>query len=391
MHKKRNALFLPSWFPNKNHSTLGIFVQRHAEAVALFNNVAVLFVSSTEQDNLFVKEVETEKNIFTVRVYYKKVTGNIPLLSGIQKIYRYLKAYFIGYKEIISSFSKPEIIHLNVIFPAGIFALWLNIKYKIPVVISEHSSVYMLQDGLYKGFLMKWVTKTIVGRSKAVIAVSKDLKSWMLHHKLYGNYFVVPNVVNTAIFFPQEKRSFLGEEKKRLVHVSSINDKEKNISGILRMIHQLKQLRTDFYIDIIGDSVERPHFEKIADELGLLNKFIFFRGKQEQEKVAEFLRNADVLIAFSNYETFGCVLIEAFACGTPVIATNTGGMPELVNSTNGILVPVGDDEALLNAIQQVLNNPKNYDRELIAKNAIDNFSYEKVGKEITEIYNKVLS
>ena len=388
--KKKNILFLTSWFPNKKHPALGIFIQRHAEAAALYNNVTILFVCSYEDSllpvqniqikNIFQKDVTTENNVFIVRVYYKKAFGFLKLI-------RYLKAHLIGYNEILKNNSRPDLVHLNVISPAGIFGLWLNTFQKIPLVISEHWSRYMPEDGNYKGFWMKWLTKKTVKKTKAIITVSEKLKQAMVTHGLKGNYSVIPNAVNTKIFCPPQSPSKRGNVF-RLFHISSLNDKEKNITGMLRSIKKLSEIRQDFSLEIAGESGDKKYFETMAVDLGLLNKYVFFKGSMDPLAVAEYMKNADAFILFSNYETFSVVITEVLACGLPVVSTRTGVAQTAINETNGKTVDIGDEEAFVKAIMQVMENINNYKPSQISKYAFDNFSYEKVGKQLTDIYNQ---
>src|SRR5690242_11513537 len=100
MDTKLNILFLSSWYPNRVLPTLGNFVQKHAEAVAMENNVVALFVCSDAGNKEKYEIVESEKEgVQTINVYYKKVTHSIPLISQIQKANRYWKAHKLGLKK----------------------------------------------------------------------------------------------------------------------------------------------------------------------------------------------------------------------------------------------------------------------------------------------------
>lgn len=95
---------------------------------------------------------------------------------------------------------------------------------------------------------------------------------------------------------------------------------------------------------------------------------------------------ADVSCVPSRREPFGLVAAEAMACGTPVIATNEGGLPDFINEKVGILVPVDDSEKLALAVKQVISGEKVFDREEIAKEAKDKHSVDKKVDEFKERY-----
>jgi glycosyltransferase involved in cell wall biosynthesis len=108
------------------------------------------------------------------------------------------------------------------------------------------------------------------------------------------------------------------------------------------------------------------------------------------EAVASMLKQSHTMIMFSRFENLPCVIIEALCCGLPVISTNVGGIPELIDQSNGILINNEDEEALYDAMQQVYLNCKNYNRNFISKSAQRKFSYQTVAKQIEEVYLKTI-
>jgi glycosyltransferase involved in cell wall biosynthesis len=85
-----------------------------------------------------------------------------------------------------------------------------------------------------------------------------------------------------------------------------------------------------------------------------------------------------------------CVIAESLCCGTPVISTNVGGIAEILNDTNGILVDKGNQDQLMEAILKILRNEKLFNRKQIAEDAIQLFSEESIGNQLMEIYSKCL-
>lgn len=381
-------LYLPSWYPSRKHSSSGIFIKRHAEAAALYNDVAVLFVTSDEGlKNKYETEIKKERNVFTVIVYYKKVTSLAPIISNAIKLKRLLSAYFKGYAEVLKQCGSPDLIHLNVIFPAGIFALCLKWKRKIPFIISEHWSGYLPEDGNYKGILLKLITKACVKYAKAIIVISEKMKRAMLNHGLKNKFYKVPNVVDIELFKPVPLN--LSVVKKRMLHVSTLNDREKNITGILNTIEKVSRKRDDFILEIVGDFNNRKeYFEKKSMEMGISPELINFTGFLDPKDITQRMQASAFLIMFSNYEGLPCVILEAFSCGLPVIATETGGIPEILNEERGILVPVKDEDAFGNAINLMLDNYQTYNKEKIQAYAKENFSYEIIGSKLTSIYSE---
>lgn len=389
MSSRKNVLFLPSWYPNRTAPSLGNFIQRHAVSVSRYHDVAVLYaVADPNLKDKYEFDITEQDGLVELTVYYRKVRTSLPFLSSFLKYKRFITAYRKGYAHLLSLTGKPDLLHVHVIWRAAIFALELNRSRQIPVLISEHWSGYMPEDGSYGTGLQKKITEELVDQAAAVIAVSSKMKEAMLSHGLDKDYHIIPNVVDTDLFHPAVEPS---KEKTRILHVSTVNDREKNISGMIRVIKKLSGLRQDFVLEIIGDSPEREGFEKLASELGVLEKHVVFAGYRNIDEVAARMRSSSFFMMFSNYEGLPCVILEAMASGLPVVATNTGGIPQVVNEDRGILVNVGDEDGLLVALMRMLDEHKKYSRENLRKYAVENFSYAHVGGQISEIYEEVLS
>ncbi len=388
--KRLNILFLSGWYPNRLVPTNGNFVQRHAEAVALQANVAALFVCSDNNCKQKFESVEsTLNNVFTVNVYYKKVIHNIPVVSQFQKAIRYIQAHLKGLRIIHQKFNKIDVVHLNILYPAGIIALYLKLFKNTLYICTEHWTGYLPADGSYKGAFRKMLTKTIANKATYLVPVSKDLQIAMEGHGFKSNYEIVPNVVDIQSFYPLQHKTT--NSPKRIIHISTLDDQQKNVSGILRAIKKLSEKNSDFELHIVGDNLDRNKLEQFAKDLGLFNKQVFFLGLKNKEELATLLRQSDFLVLFSNYENLPCVLIESIASGVPVIATKVGGIPEHITDKLGVLVNPNDEAGFENAMQWMLANYSTFDIAYMQKYAEEHFSNEKVGEQFNRIYLKTLS
>ncbi|HLP61298.1 MAG TPA: glycosyltransferase, partial [Candidatus Deferrimicrobium sp.] len=152
------------------------------------------------------------------------------------------------------------------------------------------------------------------------------------------------------------------------------------------VMKRLAGKRDDFELYIIGDSEFRGDYEQLASGLGIFNQVVFFQGGKSVAEVAAYMGESDFLLLFSHYENSPCVIVEAMASGLPVIAPHIGGIPEMVNERTGILVTPGDEEGLLVALERMLDNYNDYDREYLRAEAVRRFSYEAVGQKFYDIY-----
>lgn len=349
----------------------GLFVQRHAEAAALYNDISVVYVH-LDNDNDIVDE--TINNVRTIRVYYKKSK------SKSLSLFRYFRANKLAFKRL----SKPDIIHVHVLTRLGLIALWHKIFHGTPYVITEHWSRY-LPGNEFGGFFRKRLTKVIVKHASAVTTVTEILAKAMQGHGLNNsNYIIVPNVVNVNMFKPMPHQN----TTPKIAHISCFENKSKNITGLIDALKILENRNICFECVLIGDGIDfeitKEHSKTLKNQ-----KNIRFTGVLEGQALVDELACSDFLVLSSNYETQGIVLLEAFACGLPVVSTNVGGIPEIVDESNGLLVPPHDAEKLADAMQTMLRTYSNYDADTLRDMVTKKFSNESVGKLLDSIYKSL--
>ena len=382
---KKKVLWLCSWFPNRQHPYLGNFIKRQIEAVQPHADVRVLFVTELENIKHTIIEENDENGLFVLR-------GYIPTTKNyVLKLFRFLKTYFKLYRILTQKWGKPQLVHLNVIYPAGLFCLILHFWQRLPFIISEHSSIYRPERQLYKGFLLKMITKLCIKWSKAVLVLSSynaDImkNNWHLYNP---NYFTMPNVVQTNLFKPLQTTT--AKDKFTFLHISYLYDPIKNTSGMLRAIARLSGMRQDFVFNIIGDVTEQPPFLKLGQELQILNDFVTFSPEIPHVQIAVQMQQADAFVLFSHVEGLPCVILEAMSTGVPVIATETGGISEWVTPETGILLTIGDEAALVEAMDYMIDNHHKYDPSVIRKKIVEKCSVDVVGQAIVAVYDDILA
>jgi L-malate glycosyltransferase len=379
-NKKIKTLFISSWYPNRMKPTLGNFVQKHAEAAARFSDVTVLHVCFDNCKNKFEIVHECIGKINTTIIYIRK-----PILP-LCKFFRYLKAYRLGLSLVRKNYGDPDMIHASVLFPVGMVFLFNSAYKKIPFVFSEHWTGYLTEDPSNINFLRKYLSRKIARKARCIMPVSENLKNAMIRFGFDGNYKVVPNVVDTDLFKPAVSEP---ASKKNILHVSSLMDDQKNISGMLRVIKRLAEKRHDFFLNIISDGEQEP-FIQMAKNDSLLDNFVIFHGSRNTADVAEMMRHSDFLLLFSNYENQPCVITEAYASGIPVVSTDVGGIREHLSEKQGILINPKDEDALFASIDKMLDICRTFDKKNLHQYAVNNFSYDSIGIKFLEIYTEAL-
>ena len=370
---RKHIVFLARWYPHRYDPMFGLFVQRHAEAAALYNDISVVYVHPDNQNGIVD---ETINNVRTIRVYFKQSK------SKIINLLRFFKANNKALKRLC----KPDIIHVHILTRLGIIARWQKLVHGIPYIITEHWSRY-LPGNDFSGFFRKWATKIVVKHASVVTTVTENLAKAMQNHGLKNpNYMVLPNVVDTYLFQikPHENAT------PKIIHISCFEDKSKNISGLLESLKILRDKGIAYQAVLVGDGMDYEAMKQKATFLHL-NDNVTFTGMLQGQELVDVLASGDFLVLSSNYENMPVVILEAFACGLPVVSTNVGGISEIVNESNGLLVPPHDAEKLANAMQKMLESYQNYDANTLRDSIIKKFSNEAVGKLLNSLYSTTLS
>ncbi len=398
--ERPHILLVASWYPNEQDPLNGIFVQHHAQAIVLKCQVTVLHVYSDSSILTPQIDITTNQNVTEIRLRYPKVTSNVPFLSGWKKLRAIKSALHQLFEQHNAYFETIDLIHYHVMMPMVYFLddlqqLTKNAQDKqsnkpIPICITEHSTLFTHLRSEKYGFIENHYIKKALKKSTAVSSVSMILQNSLLKIHPEGSYVQIPNVVNTELFKPLNKVK-TEEDKKIIIHISDLKDQHKNISGLIRTTAELKKERSDFEVHIIGGGSERNELEQLAASLGVLNNKVRFLGELKGADLIEKLQRAACLSLFSNYETFGVVLIEALACGIPVVASRHACVEEFVREpAHGKLVEVGNEDQFRQALNEVLNNQDQYDAETMHSYIVSNYSYEAVGSQFQKMYSKVI-
>jgi glycosyltransferase involved in cell wall biosynthesis len=386
--KRSWVLFLPKWYPEAG-SHNGNFIRNHAQAVAPFYTVAVLYVAVKNQQELFTTHWEDDNGVVTLRLYYKKRLTGLGVLDKMLKMLLYFWGSWRGYILLQNKLGKPSLLHAHVLLRTGIAAYFLSTIQSTPYLITEHRSDYLAKAGTYAGrnALYKLLTRFICKKAIGITAVSYYLQQAMESHNLQNKYSILPNVADTSHFTPCP--ALRPKDKIRIIHISTMADHVKNISGMLRAFKRLSNTRSDFEAYMIGEWDSNEHVLHYADELGVLNKHVYFTGIKLGKDLTVLLQSGHFYVHFSNYETFGLALVEAMACGLPVISTDTGCATALITPATGKVLPVGDEKALYTALVEMCQHYTLYNTQAVLQQA-EQFSYEKVGLQLYDIYNSGL-
>ena len=398
--KTPRVLHLPKWYPHRYDDQDGDFVGRHVAAITAFGGVegAVLFaaVARGPLPGLVDAEEDFSGPWPTLRYYYRAAPTGLVLLDKPLKLLLYFWGLLRGYRRLRRHWGgrRPDVVHVHVLLRTGLFAWALRAARGIPFVITEHWTLYLplRADGI--SGLRRVLTRAVVRRAAALHTVSGGLRDAMAALGFVNpNAVVIANVVDTALFKPAPAPAAEAARPPVLLHVSAFHDQVKNLSGVLRVVARLRPQWPGLQLRIAGYGPDEAYLHEYAASLNLLaDGTAVFLGKLAHEAVAAEMARATALVSFSRAETFGCVLLEARASGCPVVATRTGGVPELFvpENTFGLLVEPDDEAALEAALGAVLTGTNHFEAARLRADAAARCAPAAVGAAFGALYRQVL-
>lgn len=286
--------------------------------------------------------------------------------------------------------SPFDVIHAHFIYPDGVVGARMAQRYRTPLIITEHA------------FWQPWLDDYPSIRKQAVaaaqvssfhIAVSQSVRRSISHFTGENERLrVIPVGVDVEQFTPLTDGQRPNENS--ILYVGRIHE-TKGVDILLHAMRLLVNRNPAAQLSLIGGSfyrqtqVQQDRLISLSEELGLA-KHVRFLGIQSHREVAEAMRRATLLVLPSRRETLGSVLIEALACGTPVVATRCGGPEDVVTDDVGMLVPTEDPVSLAEAMETMLAHRGDYDSQYLRRYAAEKFSWQRVASQTIELYRSAL-
>jgi glycosyltransferase involved in cell wall biosynthesis len=373
-------LAITHWFPTDQDPVTGIFVREHTRAIALLNDVTVLHIqgitSGLKKPIEIVREEDPPLIIFRLR--YQK--SPIPRVTWTRR--------FIGthrlFHQLAASANRPDIVHAH-IYSSADLAAYLQMTEHVPGVLSEHASVYPRNLLTY---LEAQRARFSINFLRRVMPVSENLLHHMQRYGIRGPFKVIANTVDTRLFHPELEKLPTSNQETQLLTVCSLN-RNKSVHLLLEALTNLLEYRQDFHLTVIGDGPERVNIQSQIVSSGLKEK-VTLSGMKPKPAVAAAMQNADLFILTSLWENQPVVLIEAMACGIPVLAPEVGGIPEIVKPFCGQLFEVGNVSSIASVLSSVMDNLGSYSKTTISNYAQEHFSYPMIANQFNFVYHRVL-
>ena len=263
----------------------------------------------------------------------------------------------------------------KVIFPQYGDIVFAALFVKNKVVISDRNDPTRRPSGKFKQAIRNFAFK----QADVLVLQTEDVQKYYME-KINRKGVVIPNPIN-----PQIPERYTGMRRNVIVTASRLN-KQKNLPLLLRAFARIEKEYPQYVLEIYGRGEEEDYLKNYAQELGVADKVIF---KGFSNNLYEDIRDCAVYVCSSDYEGISNSLIEALGLGLPTISTDcpVGGSRMLIrHQENGLLIPVGDEDALCEQLKTVIENPDL--AESMSRNACavkERFCAELIGQRWLDI------
>lgn len=297
----------------------------------------------------------------------------------------YKDVFIKAIEEEIKVF-QPDIIHSGHIWTLSNIAG----NYDIPLIITAHGTDLI---GFEKSERYKKECYEAYKKAKKIITISQDNKN--LVDSIFGNEksVLIPNGYDPEMFYPEniDKKLFLkqfgiNKNYKNIISFAGKFTKEKGIDTLLKAAKIYEN--EDILTIIAGNGELFEQMNNLKNEIDIKN--VIFIKNQPHNVLRQLYNIANVSIVPSRKEAFGLVVIEALACGTPVIGTNTGGIKDIINDKVGKLIQIDDDEELANNVLKILNN-NTFNSNYISEYAAKFYSQDQFTIELINLYKRYIN
>jgi glycosyltransferase involved in cell wall biosynthesis len=277
-----------------------------------------------------------------------------------------------------------DLIHAHFAHPSGYIASRLSKIFKKPYLLTVHGSD-ILENFVPTHIAHRRKHHRDLGllRAERIICVSQHLKQVLMAQGMCQQKIVViPNGIDTKLFSPSDNSN----SKCDIVFVGNLIEL-KGIDLLLQAFRQISGSGLNVHLKIIGEGILKRELHSLANQLGISDR-VHFLGPIENSVIAKIIPTAKLLCLPSRQEGFGVVLIEALACGVPVVGARTGGIVDIITSDDiGFLFEPGDANDLALKLEWALN--KKWDQNVIRQAGL-NYCWDRITDQIIEQYRAVL-
>ncbi len=370
--RRLRVLVLTTSYPTPDSPVAGVFVREHARAVLPHCDVVLAHLERADVRRLEVEPVRGEE-FPAWRVRYPRSPRALSYLHHLR-----------AGRRAIRLAGEVDVVHAHFFLAALPAALVARSR---PLVVTEHWGIFLHDNPDTLAAPLRALARYALNRARIVLPVSGPLQRALREAGVRAPMRVVPNVVDEALFHPPAERQ-AREGPVRLLTVGLFYDGAKGVDLLLEAAATLRRRRGDgFRLDVVGDGIERAGYEERSRRLGLTG-LVTFHGLLPKREVAELMRGADLYVLASRYDNNPVVLLEALACGLPAVATDVGGVAEILDGSGLLASP--DADSIAARLEAALDELGRFDRAAIARRAREHFGSQAVGRTLARVYAEAL-
>ena len=309
-------------------------------------------------------QYQLNKNISLFALDIKKKNSNIKRLKIL--------------KRIVSQYNPTVIMSFQ---PEPSFRILFQHKKNIPVIVSVRNDPQTEYKNKKRAIFMKW----LYPKTDKLVLQTEEAKEYFKNIVPAEKLVVIPNPLNEKFV---EEEVYTGEREKVIVTVGRL-ERQKNQELLIKAYKKLSETYSDYKLYIYGEGSQKQRLETIIEQLELQDKVIL---KGKVDNIEKVIKKAAMFVLSSDYEGMPNALMEAMALGIPCISTDCpcGGPKYLIdNQKNGILVPIGNEEAIEKAMEYMIKNPEQ--AKEMGKNALqirERLNAEKICEEWNKLIEK---
>lgn len=377
-----HVLLLSHDYPNVYRPTSGFFCRDQGMALKSQNHqVGVVHVELISWSEIYKSKqfrfgkFLSQKNDINLISYLAPV---IPKMFTLQ--YKLRNA--IGKKlidEYVDRYGKPDIIHIHVHTFSEV-AIYAKNKLKVPLIYTEHFSSVAKNELTRPDY---YSIRNLLNKSDKRIAVSEPFRQ-TLESRYNYSFQYLPNVYQSNIF--KQKKELPKYEGFTFVNVAYLH-KKKNQKRLIEAFHKAFSGKDDVKLKIIGSGPEKNNLSVLISKFNM-NHQIELLGAKSSKDVAMFLNKSHIKVLSSDIETFGVCLIEAMACGLPILATKCGGPESIITNEKLGTLTEKDIISLSYQMEIMMENYEKYNGDYIAKHTLHHYGYNAIGQKLTKIYQE---
>jgi glycosyltransferase involved in cell wall biosynthesis len=388
---KPKVLLIPAWYP------ASFFVDQMKLVTDKFNFKVLLGQRHTFGKKSAIRHflkrsfnyfTNSDKELF-LQVDFSYINFSKGNLANWQ--ISYLNNCFDKYLTELYAGGKPDLIHIQSLSDTAVFICNWAEKHNIPVILTEHIIFVRHNFDFFQQ-----LKESVYSRVNKVLCVSN-----YVYRNLLVNGFrmkkveIIGNLVNDN--FVTEK--FEKKEKTNKILFVAAHLADKDIDVLLDAIELLKSKHFEVYLDIIGIDPDKNYqiennyqynLQEIIESRNLLD-VIHLKGRKNCPELLDSYQNYSFLVSSSLSETFGVGVAEAIAYGLPVVCTDSGGIREFVDISNGIIVPIRNSQKLAVAIEEMFEKRLMYNPTEISERIVKKYGVHAFRKKLLRVYDECLN